>query len=179
MISTFNSFFTKVNEQIFTNNTEGENLKKEVKTFLILYLAIFLIIFFIFLLTTSIVTIKYYDEICSNNIELKHNMNIIYNLSILNIICLFIFIILFGLQYYDYDNIIIKFLKTKIFVYIFLILITSLNMIISSNFIINISKCNFKTYHLYNYMWINYAITLPICLLILILFIILQNLNMI
>ena len=163
--NTFTNFFEKVNSKIFKNDN---NFKEDVQICLKLYLIIFLIIILIFSLTTSIVTIKYHEEICENNKELKDDMNIIFNLAIFNIVCTFIFILFCVLQYYEKNYILIK-----ILVLIFFLLIISLNMAISSNFIINISKCTFETNHLYNYMWINYAITLPICLLILILFYIL------
>jgi len=163
-LNTFTNFFEKVNTNIFANNTD---FKGEVEICLQLYLIIFVIIILIFILTTSIVTIKYHEEICDNNESLKDDMNLIFNFAISNIIFTFIFIVLLILQY-NYDTKYLFFIK--ILVILFFLLIISLNMVISSHFIINISKCNFKTNHLYNYMWINYAITLPICLLILILF---------
>jgi Na+/alanine symporter len=170
-LNTFSKFFTKVNDKVFIDNKEGTDFKEEVKTYLKICLIICLAIFFIFFLTTSILTIQYYNEICSNNISLKQNMDIIYNLAICNIAFLFIFIILCGIQYYDK----IELFKNMIFVYlliIFFISIIFLNMYISYNLIYNISRCDFRTYNLYNYLWINYAITLPISLLILIFYII-------
>ena len=153
----------------FTHFFEKVNIKEDVQICLKLYLIIFLIIFLIFSLTTSIVTIIYNEEICENKKELKDDMKIIFNLAIINIVCTFIFILFCVVKYYEKNNI----LLINILVLIFFLLIISFNMAISSNFIINISKCTFETNHLYNYMWINYAITLPICLLILILFYIL------
>ena len=164
--NTFTNFFEKVNSKIFINDN---SFKEDVQICLKLYLIIFLIIFLIFSLTTSIVTIIYNEEICENKKELKDDMKIIFNLAIINIVCTFIFILFCVVKYYEKNNI----LLINILVLIFFLLIISFNMAISSNFIINISKCTFETNHLYNYMWINYAITLPICLLILILFYIL------
>jgi hypothetical protein len=174
--NTFSKFFTNLNDKIFKDigkSTEGSDFKKELKIYLIIFLTIFLTLFLIFTVTTSMVTIQYYEEICSNNKKLIDDMTFIYRLAILNRILIVVFIGLFaslnlitkGLINEKYINIINDW---KI-IYWLGLLISSINMFISSKLIINISKCNFDTYYLYYYLWINHAITLPICLLILIL----------
>jgi hypothetical protein len=175
LLNTFSTFFTNVNDKVFKDNgknTEGSELKKEVKIYLTIFLTIFLTLFFIFTITTSIVTIQYYDEICSNNKIVKDDMTNIYRLALLNIILIIIFIgLLISLYLFSKEliseNIINKINDWKI-IYLVGSLITIINMVISSKFMIIISKCNFETYKLYYYMWINHGIILPICLLILI-----------
>ena len=102
LLDTPTDFFTNVNDKVFKDsdkNTEGTDLKKGVKMYLTILLTIFLTLFLIFSLTTSIVSIIFYNEICSNNYRLKDEMNIVYYLAIFNIIFIFLFIVLFILLY--------------------------------------------------------------------------------
>ena len=174
LLDTPTDFFTNVNDKVFKDsdkNTEGTDLKKGVKMYLTILLTIFLTLFLIFSLTTSIVSIIYYNEICSNNYRLKDEMNIVYYLAIFNIIFIFLFIVLFILLYLkDFiSNKIINYINDWKIIYWVGLLISIINMVISSKYIIILSKCNFETNHLSNYLWINYTITLPIYLLIYIL----------
>ena len=172
-------FLTNVNDKLFKDinkNTEGSDLKKEVKLYLIILLTIFLTLFLILSLITSMVAIRYYDEICSNNKILKDEMNTVYYLAIFNILFVIGFIGLFLLLYLINKELIgnqiyniIKTMNDLNIIYWYGLLILIMNMYISSKLIIIISKCNFETNRLYYYLWINYAINLPICLLILIL----------
>jgi hypothetical protein len=163
--NTLTKFFTDINDKVLKDNI----LKSDIKKKITMYSIGFLIIFVILIINTYLEIINKYQEICLINPNFKNNMYFIYIIAILNIILLIIFIASCLILFLNLN---VKFvIKNKNFIiYPLALIITIFNMTINSRFIMIHSKCYPELFYKSNLLWINYALTLPICLLILILY---------
>ena len=152
-------------------NGKNISLKEEILKKINMYFIGFICIFLILIFSTSSIVINKYKEVCSKNPNLKNEMNFIYIIAILNIILTILFIISFIIIFFNYN---VEFVKKNknVIIYLLTLIISLLNMSITTRFIKIRRKCYLESEPDYksNWLWINYTLTLPICLLILILF---------
>jgi hypothetical protein len=152
-------------------NGKNISLKEEILKKINMYFIGFICIFLILIFSTSSIVINKYKEVCSKNPNLKNEMNFIYIIAILNIILTILFIISFIIIFFNFN---VKFVKKykNVIIYLLILIISLLNMSITTRFIKIRRKCYLESEPDYksNWLWINYTLTLPICLLILILF---------
>jgi hypothetical protein len=146
------------------------SLKDEIKIKINMYSIGFFCIFLILIISTSSIIIDKYNKICDEKPDQKNEMKVIYGIAMLNIILTFLFIVSLVIIFY---NIKVDFvIKNKNYiVYILVLLISIFNMSINSRFIKILNICySDSEKHSINWLWINYALTLPICLLVIILY---------
>jgi hypothetical protein len=141
---------------------------------------IILIIFVLITISTSILSIQYYDSISSLCLEFKNYIKFVYICAILNIFLTIICVILCGIllsgniKKHKYKNI-----SIHVLTYIFIFAVGIINAIISYNYLAYLGTCttneNFDYHNLYYYNLVSYTACTPISILLIILFYFILN----